>query len=136
MIERMSSSVGLRVLACILVLAVVTASTWWFLEERNTWPRGEALGDALRPVVEGKNSEQALVARAIWDNYLETRSNASRWSGVYWGFTFTAAVFSALAALCLADHVIEKVFERNHGRHPRRAGQGGKWQCEERCDRG
>jgi hypothetical protein len=101
MIERMSSSVGLRVLACILVLAVVTASTWWFLEERNTWPRGEALGDALRPVVEGKNSEQALVARAIWDNYLETRSNASRWSGVYWGFTFTAAVFSALAALIL-----------------------------------
>jgi hypothetical protein len=89
------------VLVGALLLAIAIAGSWWFLDDRDTWPRGEALGAALRPLVEGKNSEQALVARAIWDNYLETRANASRWSGVYWGATFTAAVLSALAALIL-----------------------------------
>lgn len=108
MTERVSSSLSVRVLACVLLLAVALASAWWFLEERDTWPRGEALGAALRPLVEGKNSEQALVARAIWDNYLETRANASRWSGVYWGFTFTAAVFSALAALVIKLETVIK----------------------------
>ena len=95
------SSTVCRVLIGVFLLAAVIASAWWFLEDRHTWPRGEALGVALHPIVEGKNSEQALVARAIWENYLETRSNASRWSGIYWGFTFTAAAFSALAALIL-----------------------------------
>jgi hypothetical protein len=101
MTERTRSSSTARVLVGIFLLAVVVAGAWWFLQERDTWPPGEALGAALRPLVEGKNSEQALVARAIWDNYLETRANASRWSGVYWGFTFTAAALSALAALVL-----------------------------------
>ncbi len=41
------------------------------------------------------------MARVIWDNYREARANASRWSGVYWGLTFAAAVLSALAALVL-----------------------------------
>jgi hypothetical protein len=83
----------------IIVLALVIAVAWWFLQDRDTWPRGEALGTALRPIVEGKNPEQALVARVIWENYLETRANASRWSGLYWGLTFAAAVLSALAAV-------------------------------------
>ena len=39
----------------------------------------------------GRTAEQAMVARLIWDNYLETRANASRWSGLYWGMTFAAA---------------------------------------------
>lgn len=105
--KTVSSSV-VQVLIGVLLLAFVTAGGWWFLEDRNTWPRGEALGTALRPVVEGKNTEQALVARAIWENYLETRSNASRWSGVYWGFAFTAAILSALAALVLKLEIVTK----------------------------
>lgn len=108
MTEKASPSSVVRVLICALVLVCGVAGTWYFLQDREAWPRGEALGAALRPLVEGKNSEQALVARAIWDNYLETRSNASRWSGVYWGFTFTAAVLSALAALILKLETIIK----------------------------
>jgi hypothetical protein len=90
-----------RVIASVVLLAAVIAGVWFFFHNRETWSRGEALGTALHAIVEGKNSEQALVARAIWDNYTETRANASRWSGIYWGFTFTAAALSALAALVL-----------------------------------
>jgi hypothetical protein len=102
-----SSSI-VRVLIGLLLLGAVVAGSWWFLENRDTWPRGEALGTALRPLIEGKSLEQSLVARAIWDNYIETRSNASTWSGVYWGFTFTAAALSALAALVLKLETIIK----------------------------
>lgn len=108
MTDRAASSNTARVLAGVLLLAAVIACAWWFLQEREAWPRGEALGTALRPLAEGKNPEQALVARAIWDNYLEARTNASRWSGVYWGFTFTAAVLSALAALVLKLETLVK----------------------------
>jgi len=95
-----SSSFG-RVLIGLLLIAAVIAGAWWIAQERDLWPRSEALETALRPLIDGKNVEQALVSRAIWENYLETRSNASRWSAVYWGLTFTAAVLSALAALVL-----------------------------------
>ncbi len=108
MIERAGSSTTVRVLVWILLLAIASAGVWCFLQDRGTWSRGEALGAALSPLFERKNSEQALVARAILDNYLETRANASRWSGVYWGFTFTAAVLSALAALILKLETIVK----------------------------
>ena len=108
MTESTNSSSVVRMLLGALLLAVIVAGAWWILEDRDAWPRGEGLGTALRPIIEGKNSEQALVARAIWDNYLETRSNASRWSGVYWGFTFTAAALSALAALILKLETIIK----------------------------
>jgi len=95
-----SSSVA-RALVGLLIVVVLIAAGWWLFQDRDNWPRGEALGEALRPIVEGKNPDQALVARVIWDNYLETRANAARWSGVYWGLTFAAAVLSALAALVL-----------------------------------
>ena len=95
-----SSSVA-RALVGLLIVGVLIAAGWWLFQDRDNWPRGEALGEALRPIVEGKNPDQALVARVIWDNYLETRANAARWSGVYWGLTFAAAVLSALAALVL-----------------------------------
>jgi hypothetical protein len=108
MSETTSSLSATRVLVGVLLLAAALVAAWWLLEDRETWPRGEALGTALRPLVEGKNPEQALVARAIWDNYLETRTNASRWSGIYWGFTFTAAALSALAALVLKLETIVK----------------------------
>jgi hypothetical protein len=99
--EQTAASSPLRMLVGIVVLVAIVGSAWWFLDDRDTWPRGEALGTALRPLVEGKNPEQALVARVIWENYLETRANASRWSGLYWGLSFAAAVFSALAAVVL-----------------------------------
>lgn len=97
-----------RVLIGVLLFAAVIAGVWWLLEYLDRWPRGDALGAALHPIVKGKNSEQALVARAIWENYLETRANASLWSGVYWGFTFAAAALSALAALILKVETIMK----------------------------
>lgn len=81
----------------VLIFALVGAG--WIVQQ--AWPRGAALATAVQPIVDGKNAEQALVAKAILDNYQETRQNASRWSGVYWGFTFTAAILSALAALVL-----------------------------------
>lgn len=108
MTERTSSFSRARVVVGFLLLAVVGVGAWCFLQDRDTWPRGDALGTALRPLIEGKNSEQALVARVIWDNYLETRANASRWSGLYWGLTFAAAVLSALAAVVLKLETIIK----------------------------
>jgi len=94
------------------VLGVLVALTWWFFEYRETGARGEALGVALRPLVDKQNSDQSLVATANLENNLETRSNASRWSGVYWSFTFAAAALSALAALILKFETIVK----NEGR--------------------
>ena len=90
-----------RVVSVLLVVLVATAFSWWFLESRNTWPRGQALADALRPVIDEEGTDRAIVAKAILTNYLEVRANASRWSGVYWGCTFVAAIFSALAGLIL-----------------------------------
>ena len=106
-----TSSSAARALVGLLIVGVLIAAGWWLFQDRDNWPRGEALGEALRPIVEGKNPDQALVARVIWDNYLETRANAARWSGVYWGMTFAAAVLSALAALVLKL----ETFVRNEG---------------------
>lgn len=65
------------------------------------WPRADALTAALQPLISQQNTDQSRVARAILDNYVETRSNAAKWSGVYWGFTFCAALCGALAGLIL-----------------------------------
>ncbi len=96
-----SSSSSLKVLVVVVLVGTLIAGLWWFLDDREKWPRGEALGVALRSMIDKPNPDQALVAKAILDNYLETRENASRWSGIYWGFTFAAAALSALAALVL-----------------------------------
>lgn len=90
------------------MLCVLGGGAWLFLESRDTWPRGEALSVALRPVIDEQNTDRSLVARAILDSYLETRADASRWSGVYWGFTFAAAALSALAGLILKFETIVK----------------------------
>lgn len=103
-----TSTVTVRIVIAVLVIAVLSVAAWYYLDARGTWPRGEALGDALRPLIESEDTNQSLVARAIWDNYLETRANASRWSGVYWGFTFAAAILSALAGLILKFESIIK----------------------------
>ena len=89
------------VVSVLAIVLVATALSWWFLESRNTWPRGQALADALRPVIDEQDTNRAIVAKAILTNYLEVRANASRWSSVYWGCTFVAALFSALAGLIL-----------------------------------
>jgi hypothetical protein len=86
----------------VLVVLLITCVTgFWFFQDRQEWPRSEALSIALKPLIDQKDTDQSLVAQTILDNFIETRTNASRWSGVYWGFTFTAAVFSALAGLIL-----------------------------------
>jgi hypothetical protein len=89
-----------RLLAVVVVVALV-AGAWWFLDHRQEGLRGEALAVALNSVIGAPDKEQSLVAEIILSNYFETRSNAARWSGVYWGFTFFAALCSALAALVL-----------------------------------
>ena len=95
------SSSRLQIAIAVLVLGALAAGAWWFVHDQDMFPRGEALEVALRPLIDGPNLDQSLVARAIFDNYRETRANAARWSGVYWGCTFVAAALSALAALVL-----------------------------------
>lgn len=104
--KRFSST--LRVVLGVLILLALGLGIWWLLGNRDSWERGEALSAALRPLIEKQDSEQSVVARAILENYLETRANASRWSGVYWGFTFAAATLSALAGLILKFETIVK----------------------------
>ena len=101
MAERTASWSNVRIWIVAIVLAGVAVGVWWSLVGREAWPRGEALDEALGAVIEKKDAEQSLVARVILENYLECRGNAARWSGVYWGFTFVAAMLSALAALIL-----------------------------------
>jgi Protein of unknown function (DUF4231) len=91
----------LRVLLALIVAAALIGGTWWCCEHRESWQRGEALGFAMQTVMNGPGQDQKLVAQIILKSYDETRSNAARWSGIYWGFTFFAAIFSALAALVL-----------------------------------
>lgn len=90
-----------RIITILVVVVLATAIAWWALETRNTWPRGQALADALTPVTLEAGTDRALVAQTILTNYREVRANAKRWSGVYWGCTFVAALFSALAGLIL-----------------------------------
>lgn len=91
------SRVGLRLGFAILAIAAVA----WFVNDRRSWPRGEALAHALAPVLQQNASDESLVAKAILDNYREARANASRWSGIYWSCTFLAAALSAFAGLVL-----------------------------------
>ena len=63
--------------------------------------RAEPLKHLLTPVIEGKDAEQALVARALLDNYLEQRRTAAVWSGVYWGCAWLSGILSALAGIVL-----------------------------------
>jgi Protein of unknown function (DUF4231) len=108
MTDTPTSSLALRLLVAVLVCGALVAAGWWVLEEKNTWPRGEALTEALRPLIDKQGNDQSLVARIIRDSYLETRSDASRWSGVYWGCVFAAAALSALAALVLKFETVFK----------------------------
>jgi hypothetical protein len=74
------------------------------------WPRADAISAALYSSITQQDTDQSLVAKAILDSYKEARSNASKWSGVYWGFTFLAAIFSALAGVILK---VESIFKNS-----------------------
>lgn len=103
-----SSSSRLYVLIAAVAVVSLVAVLWWFLTERAGWSRGEALGVALASLIEKPKTNESLVAQTILDNYIETRVIASRWSAVYWGFTFVAAALSALAGLILKFESIVK----------------------------
>ena len=89
------------IMLLLAALLLIAAGIWCCIESRSGLPRSEALEFALRSVMEKQGTDQALVARTILESFQETRDNASRWSGIYWGFTFCAAAFSALAGLIL-----------------------------------
>lgn len=90
-----------------LALLLGAAMVWFFLD-RQFWPRGEALHAALQASIDRTNTNRSIVAQSVWDNYLEARTNATWWSGVYFGFTFLAAGLSALAGLILKFEFIVK----------------------------
>lgn len=100
MIKAVSSLRGRLLLGVVLLIAAALGAYFYF-NDLQAWPRGEALGIALAPVIDKGGDERALVARVIWLNYLELRHVAANWSGVFWGFSFAAAGMSALAALVL-----------------------------------
>ena len=104
--EVSKGSRPLRVIVAIGLAAALIGGAWWCFEQRDGWQRGEALSFAMQSVIDGPQQDQSFVARIIVANYHETRSNASRWSGIYWGFTFFAAIFSAMAALVLKMETI------------------------------
>lgn len=78
MAEAPGSSRTVRLIVVVLIVGMIVAAVaWWVLDERDTWPRGEALTSALRPLIEKQSDDRSLVACIILDSYLETRSNAS-----------------------------------------------------------
>jgi len=81
------SSTQTRKLFIVITVAigVVALAVWW------CWPRTDALAAALKPLMDKPGDDQYVVAHAILDNFKETISIASKWSGVYWCFTFAAA---------------------------------------------
>jgi len=87
------------------ILLVAIAAIWAYTTWIESVTRGQALTDALQYLIDANASEpetgKAKVAEAIKSSYLEVRANARRWSSVYWGCTFAAAIFSALAGLIL-----------------------------------
>jgi hypothetical protein len=85
----------------LIVLVVLAAIGLVALLMADNNPRGGGLRAALDLVGKGDDKELALVAKALLSNYVETRTNAKNWSGIYWGFTFGAAALSALAGLVL-----------------------------------
>lgn len=93
-----------RMLIYAIVITIIVAAFALY------WPRTDALCTSLQPLLSEKTGDQFQIASAILTNYQETRSNAARWSGVYWGFTFIAAIFSALAGFILK---VESIF-KNH----------------------
>lgn len=87
-------------------MVVIGASIWisGSHHKSTTSPyngRGEALIEALRSYTVLEQDDRAAVAGAIVRNFEEDRTNAIRWSLIYWGCVGFAAASSAIAALIL-----------------------------------
>lgn len=89
-----------RAIVLVLVGVAVCAGVG-YLVIFDSQLRGGALEAALQPIVEKGDSDASPVALAILQNHRETRQIAALWSGLYWGFAWTAAIFSALAGVIL-----------------------------------
>jgi hypothetical protein len=95
---------GTRAKAAWLAGALLLALAAWFLwfdKGFDNALRGEALVEAMKPLTSGGRSDETVVAAAILRSYEETRQIAALWSGLYWGFSWAAAVLGALAGLVL-----------------------------------
>ncbi len=95
-----------RLLLYVLATAALAAAAFGLVQYGAAQPRGGALGAALQPLIAQQGSDASLVATALWENYEETRANTARWSTVYWGMTFLAAVLSALAGVILKFELV------------------------------
>jgi hypothetical protein len=101
MSDSVKSSTTVRRIATVALVGAMAVGVWWYVTNPSISPRSGALQAALSSMNANPASDRSLVATAILDNFLETRRNAALWSGVYWGFTFIAALLSALAAMIL-----------------------------------
>lgn len=90
-----------NILYITILIIVAGAASELFLQYRSEWPRGHALEQALAIRIDTTSKKEVSPAKIVLENYKETRTNASRWSGIYWGMTFAAASFSTLAGLIL-----------------------------------
>jgi len=111
MSDSVRSSITVRLIATVALVGAMAAGVWWYVTNPSISPRSGALQAALSSMNATPASDRSLVATAILDNFLETRRNAALWSGVYWGFTFIAALLSAMAAMILKL----ETFIRNEG---------------------
>lgn len=111
MSDSVRSSITVRLIATVALVGALAAGVWWYVTNPSISPRSGALQAALSSMNATPASDRSLVATAILDNFLETRRNAALWSGVYWGFTFIAALLSAMAAMILKL----ETFIRNEG---------------------
>lgn len=85
-----------------LLLAVLAAGgAIVYFSQNEGHLRGDTMKEMLEPFAKGQEPDKASVAKAILGNYTETRQIAALWSGLYWGFTWAAAVFGALSGLIL-----------------------------------
>ena len=91
----------LKVFLMVVVLGAIIAIAGYYITDPYIWSRSGALQKALLAMKSDQQSEQTFVAAAILESFLETRRDAAMWSGVYWGCTFAAALFSVLAATTL-----------------------------------
>lgn len=80
--------------------ACVVAGTALFLVWRHFYDAGDALVATLRQHAAAPGRGADFIASLI-ANYEDTRADATRWSGVFWGFSFAGLAASASAGLVL-----------------------------------
>jgi uncharacterized membrane protein len=86
------------------IIAIIVGGLVWYFGVAKTGGRSSALYEVLRPLT--TSPVYSLAANAIVINFDEVRTNATLWSGVYWGLAFLSTVVSALAGVILKFEVI------------------------------